>query len=674
MGKENKNLSSLKGANKIRQRVGVMLGSDDIKGVQQTVFEIVSNSIDRFKAGFGDTIKVTKHSDKSYTIQDYADGLPMEWNDEEECYNWELALRTLYAGTNYNVSNEDHDGQLGYNGAGLYSSIASSEFAAVISKKHNNIFTIKLKQGRPIHKETNEFVCEDNDLKFTKELGLQVLKIEPNSDNETGTYIHYKPDLDIFTDIDIPIEWFKETFKRQVTVNKGLKIIFYDENTNVRNEYFYENGVIDYLQEKTSNNNLSDILYFSKEGYGRDDKDKPEYKVSFEIAFRFSNEVNFLEYYHNSSFLEYGGSPDKAVKNAFVYSFDNYMKDNGLYNKGEKKITFVDIQDSLALIVNSYSSRTSYENQTKKAITNKFIQEAMQDAIKDFLNSYFKENPKESELLVKQILANKRSREKAERTRINVRKQLTGSIDISNRVKKFVDCRTKDKTKRELFIVEGDSAKGSCQTGRNAEFQAIMPVRGKILNCLKADYNKIFKSDIIVDLLKVLGCGVEITSKHNKDLNTFDIEKLRWNKIILCTDQDVDGFQIRTLILTMLYILCPTVIQKGFVYIVESPLYEITNKKQTYFAYTDKEKNNLISNLEGKVKIQRSKGLGENDPDMMWNTTMNPETRKLIKVTMKDCEDCKEIFDLWLGDDPIKRREELSSKNISDFMEVLDVQ
>ena len=323
MGKENKNLSSLKGANKIRQRVGVMLGSDDIKGVQQTVFEIVSNSIDRFKAGFGDTIKVTKHSDKSYTIQDYADGLPMEWNDEEECYNWELALRTLYAGTNYNVSNEDHDGQLGYNGAGLYSSIASSEFATVISKKHNKIFTIKLKQGRPIHKETNEFVCEDNDLKFTKELGLQVLKIEPNSDNETGTYIHYKPDLDIFTDIDIPIEWFKETFKRQVTVNKGLKIIFYDENTNVHNEYFYENGVIDYLQEKTSNNNLSDILYFSKEGYGRDDKDKPEYKVSFEIAFRFSNEVNFLEYYHNSSFLEYGGSPDKAVKNAFVYSFDN---------------------------------------------------------------------------------------------------------------------------------------------------------------------------------------------------------------------------------------------------------------------------------------------------------------------------------------------------------------
>ena len=674
MGKENQNLSSLKGADKLRLRAGVMLGSDDIKGVQQTTFEILSNSIDRFKAGFGNVIKVTKHKDLSYTIQDFADGLPMAWNEEEGCYNWELALCTLYAGSNYSVATDDHNGQLGLNGLGLTSTQQTSEWMKVISKKKDFIYKTNFVKGRPVDYETNDYLKDDDDIKHSKELGAKVLHIENNNTDETGTCIHYKPDLEVFTDIDIPLEWFDETLNRQAMVNKGLKIIFYNEATETDKELFYENGIVDSLKERTDAKSISDILTIQSEKIGKDDKDKPEYKVSFEIAFRFSNEVNFLEYYHNSSFLEYGGSPDKAVKNAFVYSFDSYMKDNGLYNKGEKKITFVDIQDSLALIVNSYSSRTSYENQTKKAITNKFIQEAMQDAIKDFLNSYFKENPKESELLVKQILANKRSREKAERTRINVRKQLTGSIDISNRVKKFVDCRTKDKTKRELFIVEGDSAKGSCQTGRNAEFQAIMPVRGKILNCLKADYDKIFKSDIIVDLLKVLGCGVQITSKHNKDLNTFDIEKLRWNKIILCTDQDVDGFQIRTLILTMLYILCPTVIQKGFVYIVESPLYEITNKKQTYFAYTDKEKNNLISNLEGKVKIQRSKGLGENDPDMMWNTTMNPETRKLIKVTMKDCEDCKEIFDLWLGDDPIKRREELSSKNINNFMEVLDVQ
>ena len=663
MGKENKNLSSLKGADKVRKRVGVMLGSDDIKGVEQTVFEIVSNSIDRFKAGFGDIIKVTKHLDCSYTIQDYADGLPMDWNEEEECYNWELALRVLYAGSNYDVSNEDHDGQLGYNGAGLHASIASSEFATVVSKKEDKIFTINLKQGRPLDKDTNEFVCDDNDLRFTKELGEKVLKIEDNSNKETGTTIHYKPDLNIFTDINIPINWFEERFKQQTTVNKGLKIIFIDEETNTQKEYLYENGIVDYLEEKSTENNITDILYFSKENImGKDDKDKPEYKVSFEIAFRFSNEVNFLEYYHNSSFLEYGGSPDKAVKNAFVYSFDKHMKEKGIYNKGEKKITFIDIQDSLALIINSYSSRTSYENQTKKAITNKFIQEAIQDGIKDFLTTYFAENPKETELLMKQIVVNKRSREKAEKTRINVRKQLTGAIGIGNRVKKFVDCRTKDKTKRELFICEGDSALGSCKLGRNAEFQAMMPIRGKILNCLKAGYDKVFKSDIIIDLLRLFGCGVEVKGKYAKDFPEFNIDNLNYDKIIILTDSDNDGRQIRTLLLTMIYRLCPSLIEHGKVFIVEAPLYEISTKKKEYYAFTEEEKDMVIKSLnDEKFIIQRAKGLGELNPDVMWRTTLNPETRRLTKVTLKDVEYAEKMFEILLGEEVPPRTEYISN-------------
>ena len=673
MGKENKNLSSLKGANKIRQRVGVMLGSDDIKGVQQTVFEIVSNSIDRFKAGFGDTIKVTKHSDKSYTIQDYADGLPMEWNDEEECYNWELALRTLYAGTNYNVSNEDHDGQLGYNGAGLYSSIASSEFATVISKKHNKIFTIKLKQGRPIHKETNEFVCEDNDLKFTKELGLQVLKIEPNSDNETGTYIHYKPDLDIFTDIDIPIEWFKETFKRQVTVNKGLKIIFYDENTNFHNEYFYENGVIDYLQEKTSNNNLSDILYFSKEGYGRDDKDKPEYKVSFEIAFRFSNEVNFLEYYHNSSYLEYGGSPDKAVKNAFVYVFDKYLKDKGMYTKNEKKITFVDIQDSLALIVNSYSSRTSYENQTKKAITNKFIQELIQDSIKDFFVTYFAENPMIAENLTKQIIINKRSREKAEISRINIKKKLMDKVDgISNKIQGLVDCREYGEDS-ELFIAEGLSALGSLVASRNAKNQACFPIRGKLLSTLKVDYDKIFANDLIMKIINCLGCGIEVKMKNNKNQVDFDINKLRYGKIMIATDADSDGESITCLLLTMFYRLTPTLIKEGRIYKVRTPLYEITYEDKTIvYAFSETEYDELMKGHNPKqCKIQRSKGLGEQDAEEMHKFAMNPDTRYIYKITVEDAEQMAEQFEKWMATE-VEGRREYIEEHLHEYTEYID--
>ena len=654
MRKENQNLTSLKGANKLRLRAGVMLGSDDIKGVQQTTFEILSNSIDRFKAGFGNIVRVTKHKDLSYTIQDFADGLPMAWNKEEGCYNWELALCTLYAGSNYNTSMNDHNGELGLNGLGLTSTQQTSEWMEVVSKKKDFVYKAKFKKGMPVDYVTEEYLKEDDDIKHSKELGLKVLSVGQNEDNETGTTIHYKPDLDVFTDIDIPIEWFEETINRQAMVNKGLKIIFIDEINDTIKEFYYENGIVDSLKERTDEKSISDILTIQAEKIGKDDKDKPEYKVSFEIAFRFSNEVNFLEYYHNSSFLEYGGSPDKAVKNAFVYSFDKHMKEKGIYNKGEKKITFMDIQDSLALIINSYSSRTSYENQTKKAITNKFIQEAIQDSIKDFLTTYFAENPKETELLMKQIVVNKRSREKAEKTRINVRKQLTGAIGIGNRVKKFVDCRTKDVTKRELYIVEGDSALGSCKLGRDAEFQALMPVRGKILNCLKADYMKIFKSEIIVDLLKVLGCGVEITGKYAKDFPEFNINNLNYSKIVICTDADVDGYQIRTLILTMLYRLVPILIKEGKVFIAETPLYEITTKKETYFAYNDQEKNGIVIDLNNrreKHTIQRSKGLGENNPEMMWDTTMNPETRVLRKVTMIDCAYAEQMFEILLGEE-----------------------
>ena len=381
----------------------------------------------------------------------------------------------------------------------------------------------------------------------------------------------------------------------------------------------------------------------------RDREDKPEYKVKMQIAFMFHNEVNVLEYYHNSSFLEYGGAPDRAVKNALVYELDKYLKNNNKYNKGESKLTFADIQDSLILVSSSFSTITSYENQTKKSITNKFIQEAMTDFLKEQLEIYLIENKEEAERVANQVLLNKRSRETAERARIDIRKKLAGKVDLANRVKKFVDCRTKDISKRELYIVEGDSALGSCKMGRDAEFQAIIPVRGKILNCLKAEYDTIFKSEIIVDLLKVLGCGVEIKSRHNKSLSTFDLENLRWDKIIICTDADVDGFHIRTSILAMLYRLTPTLIQKGKVYIAESPLFEIHYKDKTWFAYSEKEKNAILQKHEGKkLSIQRSKGLGENDPEMMWQTTMNPETRKLIKVVPDSVEVTKEFFDLLL--------------------------
>ena len=648
---DNQSISSLKGADRVRLRPGVIFGSDGIEGCQHSVFEILANSIDEFKEGYGNIIRVTLHEDHSITVEDYGRGIPVDYNTSEQRYNWELVFCELYAGGKYNNNEGDnYEFSLGLNGLGSCATQYSSEFMNVEVKRDGYIYSLHFEKGENIG-------------------GLQ--KVEANY-KHTGSKIHWLPDKDVFTDVNISPEYFHDVLKRQAVVNKNLQFIFEDQISGEKHVYLYEEGILGYAKEIAGEKNFTNVVFTEYETKGRDREDRAEYKLKFEVAFGFCNEHNLLEYYHNSSYLEYGGSPDKAVKNAFVYAIDQYLKNEGLYNKDEKKITFVDIQDSLILISNSFSTITSYENQTKKAITNKFIQEAMQDYLKEYLFIYFTENKDEAVKIAKQVLVNKRSREKAERTRINVRKQLSGSIDIGNRIKKFVDCRTKDVTKRELYIVEGDSALGSCKLGRNAEFQGIMPVRGKILNCLKADYDKVFKSDIIVDLLKVLGCGVEISSKHNKDLNTFDLNNLRWNKVIICTDADVDGYQIRTLILTMLYRLAPTLIKEGKVFIAETPLYEINTKNKTYFAFSDAEKTELLKQIKIKYTIQRSKGLGENNPDMMWETTMNPETRRLIQVVPENIEEAEEMFDRLLGDNLPARKDFIATEGYR-YLELADM-
>ncbi len=648
---DNQSISSLKGADRVRLRPGVIFGSDGIEGCQHSVFEILANSIDEFKEGYGHTIKVTLHKDYSVTISDEGRGIPVDYNATEDRYNWELVFCELYAGGKYNNNDGDnYEFSLGLNGLGSCATQYSSEFMDVEVKRDGYIYSLHFEKGENVG-------------------GLRKTKANYK---KTGSTIHWKPDNEVFTDINLSAQYFHDVLKRQAVVNKNLEFIFKDEIKNETFTYLYEEGILGYAKEVAEDKGFTDVVLMEQETRGKDREDKPEYKLKFQIAFCFCNEKNMLEYYHNSSYLEYGGSPDKAIKNGFVYGIDQYLKNENLYNKDEKKVTFVDIQDSLILISNSFSTVTSYENQTKKAITNKFIQEAMQEYIKEFLYIYFTENKDAAMLIAKQVLVNKRSREKAERTRINVKKQLSGSIDIGNRIKKFVDCRTKDISRRELYIVEGDSALGSCKLGRDAEFQGIMPVRGKILNCLKADYDKIFKSDIIVDLLKVLGCGIEISSKHNKELHTFELENLRWDKVIICTDADVDGYQIRTLILTMLYSLVPTLIKEGRVFIAETPLYEINTKGKTYFAYSEYEKTTILNKLKTKYTIQRSKGLGENDPDMMWETTMSPETRRLIKVMPETLEATQNMFDILLGDD-LKGRKQFIADEGHKYLELADM-
>ena len=651
----NDSISSLKGADRVRKRPAVIFGSDGLEGCQHAVFEILSNAIDEAREGHGDLITLTRYEDKSIEVEDFGRGCPVDWNEAEQKYNWELVFCELYAGGKYNNnSGDNYEYSLGLNGLGSCATqYASSWFDAVI------------------HRDGYEYT-----LHFEKGENVGGLKKAPWTGRKTGSRFRWLPDLEVFTDIDIPVEYYLDVLKRQAVVNAGVTFRFRNqvggrfETTDFR----YENGIQDYVAELAGDNPLTQPVFWQTERRGRDRADKDEYKVKLSVSFCFSNTVQVIEHYHNSSWLEHGGSPEKAVKSAFVGGVDAWLKAQGKYQKSESKITWADVEDCLVLVSNNFSTQTSYENQTKKAINNKFVQEAMTEFLRAQLEVYFIENPLDAAKIGEQVLINKRSRENAERTRLNIKKKLSGNVDIANRVQKFVDCRTKDTTRRELYIVEGDSALGSVKLSRDAEFQGIMPVRGKILNCLKADYAKIFKSEIITDLLKVLGCGVEVRDRHAKDMAEFDLMNLRWNKIVICTDADVDGFQIRTLILTMLYRLTPTLIQRGYVYIAESPLYEITCKDKTWFAYSDGEKDRIVNGeLAGKkCAINRSKGLGENEPDMMWLTTMNPETRRLIKVMPEDVERTAQVFDLLLGDN-LQGRKDHIAENGYKYLELADI-
>ena len=651
---DNESITMLKGPDKVRKRPGVIFGSDGLDGCAHSIFEVISNSIDEARAGYGNKIIITRYQDHSIEVEDFGRGCPVDYNKAEDRYNWELVYCELYAGGKYNADDDNYAYSLGLNGLGL----CATQFASA----YMDVDVVR--DGYQYH------------LHFEKGENIGGLEKKPTKKKQTGTRTRWLPDLDVFTEIDVPDAYFCDTLRRQAVVNPNLLFLYRKEEADgafTEKQFLYENGISDYVQEIAGNTALTSIQSWSAQREGRDREDKPDYKVKLNVALTFSNQVQRVEYYHNSSWLEHGGSPEKAVKQAFVYQIDAYLRQNNKYLKSESKLKYEDVEACLILVSSSFSTQTSYENQTKKAITNKFIYETMTDFLKRQLEVYFIENPDEAEKIATQVLINKRSRENAEKTRLNLKKKLTGALDVTNMIPKFVDCRSKDLSRRELYIVEGDSALGSVKMARDAEFQAVIPVRGKILNCLKADYTKIFKNDIITDIIKLLGCGVEVTTKANKDISSFHLDGLRWNKIVICTDADVDGFQIRTLILTMLYRLTPTLIDMGYVYIAESPLFEITTKKRTYFAYTEKEKSEILAQIgDEKFTLQRSKGLGENEADMMALTTMNPQTRRLIQVKAAEIEETAAMFDMLLGDN-LQGRKDFIAQYGSDYLDLADI-
>ncbi|MBQ7099254.1 MAG: DNA topoisomerase [Oscillospiraceae bacterium] len=650
---DNSSISMLKGEERVRKRPAVIFGSDDLEGCKHAVFEILSNAIDEAREGHGDTVIVTRFEDNSVEVEDFGRGCPVDWNEKEHRYNWELVFCEMYAGGKYGENGENYEYSLGLNGLGSCATQYASRFFDATVRRDGYKYTLHFERGR----------------------NVGGLKKEPADRKKTGSVFHWQPDDEVFTDIRIPVEYYRDVLKRQAVVNPGIRFKFRNQvgKSFETEEYCYENGIREYLEEIVGDDAFTMPTYWEAERRGRDAANRPEMKLKITASFCFSKKLSKTEYYHNSSWLEYGGSPDKAVRSAFTAAFDKFLRDNNKYTKNESKVTVQDVLDSLVIITNCFSTIGCFENQTKKSVNSKFTQDAMTAFFKEQLQVWFLENRQEAERAAEQILVNKRARESAEKTKSSVKKKLSGSVDIANRVQKFVDCRSRDTEARELYIVEGDSALGSVKMSRDAEFQGIMPIRGKILNCLKADYNRIFASPIITDLMKVLGCGVEIQGKKMKELSSFDLDNLRWSKVIICTDADYDGFQIRTLVLTMLYRLCPTLIQEGYVYIAESPLFEITCKDKTWFAYNEAEKAEILRKLgDKKVKIQRSKGLGENDPEMMWMTTMNPDTRRLIKVMPEDAERTAWYFDVLLGDE-LAQRKTFIAENGAKYLELADI-
>ena len=637
----NESIKSLRGADRVRKRPAVIFGSDGLEGCEHSIFEIMSNSIDEAREGRGNRIVVTRYLDGSYEVQDFGSGIPVDYNKNEQRENWELLFCEMYAGSKYDNAGGagSYEFSLGLNGLGLCATQYASEYMDAEIHRDGYCYTLHFEKGENIG-------------------GLHKA---PYHKRDTGSRIRWKPDIQVFTDINIPRDWFVSTMKRQAIVNDGVHFVLKEETAGGKfntTEFCYQNGIQDYVAELAGDTAFTTPQYWECERVGRDRADLNDYKLKIKAAVCFSLKTQLKEYYHNSSFLEHGGSPEKAFRSAFVSQINAYLKANNKYAKSDGQINIQDVEDCVIFVVSSFSTNTSYENQTKKAITNKFIQEAMTDFFRRYLEVYFIENKMEAEKIANQVLVNMRARVKAENTRKTLKTTLQSKMDMTNRIQKFVDCRSKDVSEREVFIVEGDSALGACKQARDARFQAVIPVRGKILNCLKSEYDKIFKNDIITDLIKVLGCGVEVRSKAAKDLSAFDMDNLRWNKVLICTDADVDGFQIRTLILTMIYRLMPKLIQAGKVYIAESPLYEVTCKGQTYFAYNEVEMDQIKAEIgDAPYTVQRSKGLGENEAEMMALTTMNPATRRIIQVTPSDAEETSKFFDLLLGDNLEGRKE-----------------
>lgn len=664
----NESIRQLTDHTAVRKNPAQYAGRSDKSGAFTTVREIVSNSIDEFKArliaerkgelekeGFnlnsGTKISITYNADNTITVKDNGRGVPLAFNNKEQEYNYVLIYMRLNAGGKFDKEEENSSGydfSIGLHGVGSALTVLSSSYAKVTSIRDGKQYEIAFEEGEPVG---------------------DLVEID-NTTDDNGTTVQWIPSLQVFDENDLPKEWFTHYAEEQAIVNKGLtiEVKYKDDEPDV---YYYENGIVDYVKE-CSEKSFTTLRYLETDIIvGRDRKDRDDYRSRYEIAYLFDNENPRVESYHNSSYLKNGGSPHEAIRLAFRSTIDKKIEELNLYEKKEEKISFDDIMDSLIVVTNSYSTHTAYENQTKFAITNLFIKTKMTQLIRDDLEIYFTEFADEAEKICKQVLANKRSREKAEKTRLDVRKKLSGEIGTfsAGALKDFKNCSSKDKSKNILAICEGKSALSAMMDGRT-KHHAIYPIRGKILNVSKAQIDAILENKEIMEIFKILGCGMAI-GKEGSSTYTFDESKLNFDKIAIYVDADEDGMgSIFPLLLNVFWRLAPKLILSGRVYLGVTPKYEVATVDEVFYAMNDSELEVVKKDLGNKkYEIHYIKGLAELSAEGM-EMSMSLERDNLIRIVVEDHEKSIGFLDTYMGSD-IEPRQKLILESFLEEREAL---
>jgi len=679
-GYSNDSISVSEGPDTLRKRPATMLGTDDERGAFHTIWEVLANANDEANDGFSDSTKITVFNDGSVEVEDKGRGVPMGWNPKVKKYNYILIFCTLFASGKGDSSN--YKNSAGLNGVGATAAQFTSEYMDVVSVRDEAVEVAKDSDGNPLYKQ----VRTRYEMHFKKGRPVGELKVDENVNLDTGTVIKFKPDIEVFRGADsvvLPLETVLDRVRRDAMLIPNCKftVKYMDREPIVMQ---FPGGAMEWLNEVCKETLTGEFIHCSGELTGQDEPERntATYAALADITFGFSRKDTVIEKYHNGNEIPEGGTSFDGFKEAIVNVVNDYARQTGKLSKGDR-YTAKDVED---LIVGVISTKcpghlTSWMHQTKVAITNKLIKTLVKDLVTRDFTHWSMSHQDEMSSLIEQIELNRKLRLERE----NITKKFINNLKkdgnkFKDKVEKLVRCKSENPEECELYITEGDSAKGPVVLARDFNTQAVLPLRGKVLNCQRESLTSAISSQVIVDILRCLSCGVERSGEGLEDIPKFDIEKLRYHKIIICTDADDDGDHIKCLILAMLWNLVPTLVRDGYVYVALSPLFIVAHnegkKRIIDYAYNTSEKDRVLSRLRANgisdkdIVVKRLKGLGETQEDVMNETVMDKKNRRLLKMSVKNEIEFNALMDSLMGADSASRRSLIETYFDYEFPEI----